>query len=124
MGWSRGDGRDDPNYLAKLSEDWLTINWVDGPARLFDWSAWLWPYAFDLIDEWRGEGRRVDVVCDQGLSRSPTLVMAYLAKRTDLLPDSFVEAATEFGRHYPWKPNCAGITGWVRDHWEVLDRER
>lgn len=111
-----------PDYLWHVDprRTWLSINWVDGPDRLFDWSKDVWPLAFDLLDEWTRKGRAV-VHCDQGKSRSPTLVMAYLAKRTPLLPDDFVPAAMQFQRMYPsWTPKMDGIAGWVQNHWEDL----
>lgn len=114
--------RGQPDYLWHLDPGrrWLSINWVDGPAKLFGWSADVWPLAFDLLDEWTRRGRAI-VHCDQGMSRSPTLVMAYLAKRTPLLPDDFVPAAMQFQHLYPtWKPKMSGVCGWVRDHWETL----
>lgn len=121
MGWGNAPPRDHPNYLAFEDGQFLSFNWVDGPARLYEWSG---PEAFtralDFIDAWR-ETKSILINCDLGQSRSPTVALLYLAKRLGVLPsDSFESARENFIVLYPgYAPN--GIAEFVARNWDEIN---
>ncbi|WP_373084174.1 hypothetical protein [Sneathiella sp.] len=120
-GWSNAPPRDHPDYLAFEEGQFLSFNWVDGAARMYDWSG---PEAFvralDFIDKWY-ESKTILINCDLGQSRSPTVALLYLSKRLHLIPDdSFVNARAAFQGLYPgYAP--AGIADYVATHWAEIN---
>lgn len=120
-GWSNSPPRDDPDYLSFEVGQFLSFNWVDGPAKLYEWSG---PQAFvralDFIDKWYAS-KQVLINCDLGLSRSPTMALLYLAKRINLVSGkSFFEARTEFQKLFPgYSPR--GIADYVDEHWHEIN---
>ena len=75
---------DDPNYLSWACPSRLTINWVDGPARLYACGGVaLFTQALDFIEANVSRGKTL-IHCDEGMSRLPTLAPVYLAKRGPL----------------------------------------
>lgn len=110
-----------PNYLELERGGLLSFNMVDGPAHLY---TLLGPQAFvkalDFIDLWRST-RTVLVNCDQGISRSPTIALLYLAKRLREIPgDSFGNARNAFQVLYP-QYSPGGIGDFVATNWlEIL----
>lgn len=115
-----GHGKGDPHYLFRERPDHLIFNWVDGPARLYDWAG---PEAFSRANDFIEEGLvrgPVLVHCDAGLSRSPTVALVFMAKRAGILPsDSFEDARMAFKAIYP-NYDPGGIAQYVREHWEEI----
>ena len=120
-GWSNAPPRDHAHYLAFEEGQFLSFNWVDGPARMYDWSgSAAFVRALDFIDVWY-PSKEILINCDLGQSRSPTIALLYLAKRLHLIPDSsFATARPEFQALYPvYAPS--GIADFVSAHWtEIL----
>jgi hypothetical protein len=124
MGWNRTTNkpnRNHPNYIIWEDNNRLSLNWVDGPAHLYKWSG---PETFirilDFIDNWI-ENRKVFIHCNQGISRSPTLGLLYLAKRLKTIPDeTFLSAKNEFMNIYPIY-NPSGISNYVNQYWVEID---
>lgn len=120
-GWSNAPPRDHPDYLAFEDGQFLSFNWVDGAARMYEWSG---PAAFvralDFIDKWYST-KTILISCDLGRSRSPTVALLYLSKRLHLIPeDSFASAAVAFQAIYPgYAP--AGIADYVATHWAEIN---
>lgn len=111
----------DVEYLVARRPGHLILNWVDGPARLFEWSfqQGVFSEALDFIELNLRRGE-VLVHCDAGMSRSPTLSMLYLAKRGGVLPNNFLGAAAEFRRLYPrWMRG--GISDFVQRNWGQIN---
>lgn len=123
--WKRGENhKNDPCYLmCSHSNQILSVNWVDGDERLFDYQGkgvetlqkiltWI-EYQLD-------HNRKVLVMCNQGLSRSPTVALVYLAKVLKTLPNSsFTKAKEQFLNDYPeYQPK--GIADFVNHHWSEL----
>lgn len=82
--------------VCKETPHILSVNWIDShEAKYFDYNGFgvqVFHDIFDFIDTARMQRKNVVVVCNKGQSRSPSVVMAYLAKRTEELdirmPDS------------------------------------
>jgi len=119
-GWSNAPPRDHSDYLAFEDGQLLSFNWVDGAARMYDWSG---PEAFvralDFIDKWYSS-KNILVNCDLGQSRSPTVALLYLAKRLHLISDSsFATARSDFQAMFPgYAPS--GIADFVSAHWAEI----
>lgn len=109
--------KDSPYYIEFRDGNHLYLNWVDEPSgRLFQTQTF--EDAFDFIDEFIKDSK-IFIHCDQGQSRSPTLAMTYLAKRTDYLPDNFNLAVAKFKSEYPnFYPS--GIIRFVQTKWGEL----
>ena len=120
MGWNRTTNKPPkkhPNYLVWEKNNRLSLNWVDGAAYLYEWSgAETFIRVLDFIDSWIAN-RKVFIHCDQGMSRSPTLGLLYLAKRQKIIPyDNFFSASQEFRKIYPlYQPK--GIADYVNQNW-------
>lgn len=120
LGWGSQPPKAHPSYLAYEDGQFLSFNWVDGPAHLYKWSG---PQSFrralDFIDRWY-DTRHVLINCDQGQSRSPTVALLYLAKRLHRLPnESFAVAREAFMTIFPsYAPS--GIADFVSEHWDEI----
>lgn len=122
-GWNRTTNKpnkDHPDYLTKDLGQRLSINWVDGPAHLYKMGGpQLFVKVLDFIDKWYKQ-KNVLVHCDQGISRSPTVVLLYLAKRLKILSSgSFNEAVDPFKKLYP-SYNPGGIAEFVSENWDQI----
>lgn len=109
------------DYLYYEEGNRLSLNWFDGPAIFYEPGGLeVFKEALNFIDKWISK-RNVLVHCDQGVSRSPTLALTYLAKRTDRLSDSsFKEAKEEFKEIYPdYFPG--GIEDYVSNNWDKIN---
>lgn len=114
---SRGKG--DPDYIAVFKPYHAILNWVDGPADLYDWSG---PGLFSQVNDFIEENLKLgDVLvhCNAGLSRSPTVCMTFMAKRLGMGKGLFDQAVGEFEAIYPqWQPG--GILDFVAAHWKEI----
>ncbi|MDE2025157.1 MAG: dual specificity protein phosphatase family protein [Patescibacteria group bacterium] len=113
--------KDDPCYImCSHGNQILSLNWVDGAKHLYDWEGkgvenmkkiltWI-EYQLD-------HNRKVIIMCNQGLSRSPTIALLYMAKvLKSLNNNSFASAAKDFKELYPeYAPG--GIGDFVNEHW-------
>lgn len=124
LGWDRKFNKPDqqhPNYIILEKEHHLSLNWVDGAARLYEWSG---PATFervlDFTERELADGRNVLIRCDQGYSRSPSLALLYMAKRLNLLPaESFPAARAAFVEIYPgYQPG--GIAEYIDRVWSEI----
>ena len=124
FGWNRKTNKPDknhPSYICYEKDNRLSLNWVDGEARLYNWSG---PKTFikilNFIDKWI-QTKKILIHCDQGQSRSPTLGLLYLAKRSKLIPSqSFDLARVEFTKLYPcYSPS--GIATYVKNNWNDIN---
>lgn len=109
--------KESPYYIEFRENNHLYLNWVDEPTGRF-FQIKTFEDAFDFMDEFINN-RKIFIHCDQGQSRSPTLAMSYLAKRTDYLPDDFNSAVEKFRAEYPnFYPN--GIIKFVQLNWKNI----
>ena len=112
-----GSIKGSPHYIRFRDGNHLYLNWVDEPSgRYFQVDTFI--EAMDFIDEHIGD-KDIFIHCDLGQSRSPTLAMVYLAKRTDFLDDDFDSAYSKFKGCYPgFDPS--GIIKFVQIHWNEI----
>lgn len=121
LGWKNGIRyQNNPYYVRYLRDHLLSINWIDASAGFYNWGGSgveTFIMALDFIETELAEGRKVFIFCDQGMSRSPSVALLYLAKRLHVIPDtSFEEAREKFLLLYPMY-NPGGIADFIRENW-------
>ncbi len=121
LGWTLGlSNKNSKHYLYHHFNNKLTINWVDGPKHLFSWyTPDIFKFFLDLIEE-KYKQQKVFIHCDQGLSRSPTLCLLFMAKRLNLISNLSAEHAfNDFIKIYP-QYGPGGIFEFISENWEKL----
>lgn len=129
------DRSSDPCYILHTDPRILSLNWIDGEAKYFDYNGEgvrNVQKALSFIDKFLGPFN-VLITCNKGQSRSPSLGMVYLAKCTNELServtsdDGFVyskptyqEARERFMKLYPFYLPGQGITQFLIEHWHEL----
>lgn len=115
---TRGCPKDSPEYLWAERGNRLALNIVDAPKpEFFDKS--MIDKALDFIDEKLKAGFKVLVHCNQGESRSPSIVLLYLIKKGIIKGDTLEDCESEFMKIYPEYNPGAGIRGFVKEHFAV-----
>jgi len=100
------------------TENELFLNWVDS-SNPDDFLVEEFYAAFNFIDKWKGS-HSVLIHCDYGQSRSPSLLMAYLALRQQSLPPTFFAALSEFQKLCPQHVSPSGILKFIKQEWDNL----
>jgi len=105
------------------SKNELYLNWLDTPDET-QFSVEQFNTAFHFIDFYlQNNEKKCLIHCDFGQSRSASLVLFYLAKRTTILPNSFFPALKKFKELYPDYVYPSGISRFIKKNWKVLDRK-
>ena len=106
-----------PEYLIAKRDNRLILNMVDAndpgyiPELIVD-------TAIQFISEKLGEGCKVLLHCNQGMSRSPSIGLLYLVGHTDLLPKSSLKDAEQaFRKVYPLYNPALGMHGYMQMNW-------
>lgn len=122
VGYSGSLSRDHPDYLTCREGKHLYLNFVDMDRKQsHEFMQPILTAAMDFIEEHLPSGR-VEVHCNQGRSRSPTIAMLYLAKRTEGIPsDSYQSARASFQDRYPDYDPGRGIHLYLEDRWVDLE---
>ena len=120
FGWNKiynKPPKNHPNYIWFEKKNRFSLNWVDGNAELFEQSGIeIFIKALDFIEKHYTQ-KKVFIHCDLGMSRSPTIVLLFLAKRLkSIRSESFENAQLDFKRLYPFY-NPGGIAAYVSDNW-------
>ena len=113
----------DPYYILYKKDRILSVNFVDGDdPKYYDWQGGgvsVFTQILDFIDDQKD--KKVLINCNQGISRSPSVAMLYLAKRSKLITNnSFDSAMQEFTRIYPNYTPGLGIRLFLSQNWEIL----
>lgn len=149
--WGIRDGVDrtqDKCYVVHENSRMLSINWIDAnEAKYFDYNGEgvrVFEKIFNFITKFKHDFK-ILIVCNKGHSRAPSVGMAYLAKKTDILStripslnekkegvtiDTIAEATFEkppyglardrFLKLYPDYLPGQGITEFLIDNWDKL----
>ena len=117
--WIRNVPEHHHDYLIARRDTRIMLCLRDLPVSFFIQKAMI-DEALDFIDQMRDGGQKVLVHCMQGRSRSPSIMMLYLATRLRVLPDISLEAAEkQFRQLYPrYAPN-RGIRNHLRQNWHL-----
>jgi hypothetical protein len=109
-----------PNYLALRQPFDLYLNIVDAREPLFKLDTFLEFLRF--AEAHYSKGASLLIHCDQGLSRSPTLALVFLAKFLGKLPDdTFGTARAALKLLYPPYEPGPGLYKFMTDNWRKLD---
>ncbi|HLV99215.1 MAG TPA: dual specificity protein phosphatase [Ktedonobacterales bacterium] len=111
---------DGPEQQVARREQHLLLNMrdTDNPG-LYRKEALIDP-ALAFIDEMRAQEANVLIHCEQGLSRSPSLALLYLATRLGALPSASLAAAeAQFRTLYPRYSPGYGIWAHMQQHWQA-----
>lgn len=105
-------------HLARR-EQHLLLNMRDAEQPGFYRKEAMIDPALAFIDEMRERGASVLIHCEQGMSRSPSLALLYLATRLGALPAaSLGEAEAAFQAIYPRYAPGYGIWAHLKQHWQ------
>lgn len=112
-----------PDYLVAHRENRLALCLIDYPF-IVPLPKKMIEQALDFMDCMRSEGRKVMIHCIHGRSRSPSIMMLYMATRLGVLPTDSLEAAEkEFRKVYPlYRPNPA-IRAHLKRYWREYCQE-
>lgn len=102
---SNGCPKDHPEYLYAVRGNRFIMNWVDGDDpkyisdKMIDAALTFMESAIEL-------GNEIVVNCNQGLSRSPSLVLLYLVKHSKIT-GNYIEIINRFKELYnKYTPGC------------------
>lgn len=120
----RGAPKNSPEYLFAIRANRLILNLVDAdnpayiPKQIID-------KALDFIYQNLNAGQKVLVHCNQGQSRSPSIVMLYLAEFTDIFSDKiFQNVEKEFRLIYSSYLPSNGIRMFMYQNWDEYIKEK
>lgn len=118
------EARDNPDshiYSSKLMivvPNRLIFNIVDSEKPDF-FTLELFRESFKFIEAKLEEGKHIFIHCNQGVSRSPSIAMAYLAWKGEISSGGVVGATTEFREKYEaFHPR--GIGWFMLHNWKDL----
>jgi hypothetical protein len=110
---------DHPNYLICERDCHLFLNIIDPPTPLF--KPELFIKSLNFISQ-HILARKVLVHCNNGLSRAPSIVLLFLAKRVGKINnESFMQAASDFKKMYPYYQPGRGIATYLFQNWQAFD---
>lgn len=114
---TKGAPKDHPEYLIAKRGNRLILNLVDAPNPDYIPKE-IVDAALAFIHEGLNSNHKVLVHCNLGESRSPGIVLLYLAVFTDKLPrDSLESAESEFRKLYPYYSPSSGMRGFLSRNW-------
>lgn len=109
------------NEVLVYEDNHLFVNWVDSAdMKYFDFNnkgVEVFINILDFIDKWITV-KNVFVHCDEGISRSPTIAMMYLAKRRkEISCKDHIYAERDFSNIYEMYWAGKGIQDFVFKNW-------
>lgn len=118
LGYRGSLRKDHPNYLVFEHGNHLFLNMIDPNEPLF--MPPLFVASLDFIEKHISK-RKVLIHCNEGLSRSPSLALLYLAKRAKVLNEKGYHAAVkDFIKLFPSYRPGRGIALYLHLNWEKL----
>ena len=111
-----------PNYLVLEQENDLYLNIIDPPVPLF--KPPLFSNFMNFANKHWNENRTLQIHCNQGESRAPSLALLFLAKGLSVINnDSYDTARAEFENIYPRYNPGKGIETYFAQNWAILGSE-
>jgi hypothetical protein len=116
LGYRGSLPKDHPNYLVYERGNHLFLNMIDPNEPLF--MPPLFVVSLDFIEQHISK-RKVLIHCNEGLSRSPSLALLYLAKRAGVINEkSYGLAVRDFVKLFPSYRPGRGIALYLELHWK------
>lgn len=106
-----------PEYLVAYRDNRMILNIVDSvDSRSFNRKQLV--AAVNTINEKIEAGHKVLVHCNQGISRSPSIALLYLAAKGIINNESYLTAKNDFLELYPsFSPKRTGIESFLIRTW-------
>ena len=121
VGYQKSPPKSHPHYLSKEDGDDLYLNMIDPERPLFQME--MFEDFLSFAKRWSENNDRLLIHCNQGRSRSPSLVLLLFAIHTDEVPgESFAGARQAFEGLYSGYRPSAGIETYLRNNWDDLLR--
>ena len=110
------------NYLMLERPGNLYLNLIDPPFKLAgEYTDPIFKRAILFIAEAIVDDKEVLVRCNKGLSRSPSIIMAFMAKSGMITNESFKKSKAEFTKDfYPEYEPGQGISLYLEENWKIL----
>lgn len=109
-----------PNYLILEKTGHLFLNMVDMEQALLPvYADPIMKAAMAFISR-RIIEQKILIHCNQGVSRSPSIALLYLAHIGHISKDSYSEASGDFLKLYPVFNPGRGISLYMNNHWKEL----
>ncbi len=123
LGYKGGLKQDNPNYLIYKQASNLYLNMVDMEKELLPkYTDPIIKSAISFIDE-NIAINKVLVHCNQGVSRSPSIVLCWLAKNNIISNKSYIDAKEDFIKLYSKYNAGNGIRLYLLNNWQKLIQE-
>lgn len=111
----------DDDEVVNEENNHLYLNWVDSKdSKYFNYNnegVSVFIKVLDFIDKWINK-RKVFLHCDEGVSRSPTIAMVYMAKRVKCINNrDYIYANRDFSDIYNSYWAGKGISDFVFKNW-------
>lgn len=93
-----------PDYALKRKGNEMALNLVDMNTfseNYLDFNEKMFRTAFEFLDEYRKNGYRILIHCNQGESRGPTMAMFYASYCGLFENKNFIETVSKFKGIYP-----------------------
>lgn len=111
----RAADKNHPEYLIAYRSKRIILNMVDAESGKF-FSNILFEKSIEFISEHLIEGKKLLIHCNQGLSRSPSIGLLFLAINKKIRTGNFGEAKEDFLRIYPqYEPK--GVQEFLKINW-------
>jgi hypothetical protein len=105
-----------PEYLIAYRERRIILNMIDPPTGKY-FKNILFEKALEFIDEYLKKDNKILIHCNQGISRSPSIGLLYLATKGKIRNESFELAKEDFKTIYPnYQPS--GIREFLTENWK------
>ena len=105
-----------PEYLIAFRERKIILNMIDPPtSKYFEITQFEKSLLF--IEENLSNGKKVLIHCNQGISRSPSIGLLYLATKSLIRNENFMVAKEDFKKIYP-EYNPSGIKDFLILNWD------
>lgn len=109
-----------PNYLIAEDKNNLVLNMVDMEKELLPkFTNPIMEASIHFIEK-HIQDKKVLVHCNQGMSRSPSIALVYLARKNKIINASFEEAYFDFTNLYPNYQPGKGIHKYLSKNWRFL----
>lgn len=115
-----------PNYALMRKDNEMALNLVDMDffsENYLDFNEKMFQKAFDFLDEYRENGHKILIHCNQGESRGPTLGMFYATYIGDFGSSNFEDTITAFKKAYPRYNPKKNIYITVKTLWNKFIKE-
>ena len=108
------------NYLVHEKDNHLALNIVDMKQELLpEYTDKIMKAAMRFIEE-NIDKHKILIHCNQGMSRSPSIALLYMARLGVINNQSYREAATDFKVKYKDYNPGTGIAAYLAKNWADL----